>query len=223
MVRLSLAFVAVVALAVACFPPPLDETFLLCDDTRPCDTGYVCFDGLCQHTGEVDAGLDNWLLNPSFENTNDAGTQALNWARGGNGSAFVSKQQAHTGILSELVFSIDGGNPQTVSVPTPVINTLAGQTWCARAWVKGNTDDGGVTGSISIRERDYDGGYRDNVGPRQRAGTQDWVMVTTQVTKGATPSTLEVRIGFGLKPDPSQLLWVDDAQLKRSLDETCTW
>jgi hypothetical protein len=222
MVRLALAFAAVVALAVACFPPPLDETFLLCDDTRPCDTGYQCYDDLCQRIGEVDAGPDNWLQNPGFENTNDAGNVALNWARGGNGSAILSKVQAHSGINSELVFSLDGGNPVTFSVPPPVNATLAGQTWCARAWVKSNTDDGGVGGTIYIRERD-DAGVRDYPGTRLRAGSQAWVMITTQMKKLVTPSTLEVRIGPGLKPDPSQLLWVDDAQLKRSLDETCTW
>jgi hypothetical protein len=221
MVKRALPFAAV-ALAVACFPPPLDETFLLCDDTRPCDTGYQCYDDLCQRIGEVDAGPDNWLLNPSFENTNDAGTQALNWARGGTGSAIVSKLQAHTGILSELVFSIDGGNPQTVSVPPPVNETLAGQTWCARVWVKANVDDGGVTGQIVIRERS-DAGSMDYPGTRLRAGTQSWVMVQTQMKKLVTPSTLEVRIGPGVKLDVGQLLWVDDAQLKRSLDETCTW
>jgi hypothetical protein len=224
MVKPALELVAFLALGAACFPPPLDETGLLCDDTRPCDTDYQCFDNVCYRVGEVDAGPDNWLTNPSFEQLNDAGTQAIGWVRGGTGNLLIDRAQARTGLNSAKLLAFDGGSPNVLTRPAPVLATLPNQTWCARAYIKANTDDGGVAGLITVREALDDGGtLMDYPGPRTRAGTQDWVMVNAKATTMGAPK-LDVRVGFTPKPaDGTQWLWVDDVQLKRSIDGTCTW
>jgi hypothetical protein len=221
---------AALLLFAACFPPPLDETGLLCDGTHPCDTGYLCFDNVCGRPGEIDAGPDNWILNPSFEQVVDAGAMdfPLDWARSGGGQeALIDLNDApgaHSGQRYVRLSSNDGGIPAVLTNPAPVMGTLLGQAWCARAFVKSNADDGGIIAQLLLRERD-DGGTTINTNPvpqKLRVGTSGWVMLNESFTaKGAFK--LDVRVSYSGAADRGQFLFVDDVQLKRSIDGTCSW
>jgi hypothetical protein len=225
MVRAAAAFALAALLAVACFPPPLDETGLLCDDTRPCDTGYFCFDGVCGKLGEIDAGPDNWISNPSFELLIDAGTALLDWQRTGPGQStlIADNVRAHTGLHSARLSSNDGGSPSVLTNPPPVLGTRDQQVWCARAFVQSNSDDGGVTAALFVRERDDAGTpVNQNTPTRPPVPTQRWLELDERfIAVGA--SRLDVRVGFGAAADLGDFLWVDDVQLRRSVDGNCSW
>jgi hypothetical protein len=222
-------FVAVVGVlgvgAFACFPPPLDETGLLCDDTRPCDTGYLCFDGVCGRLGEIDAGPDNWIANPSFELFNDPGPAPLDWQRAGPGQAtlIADNARAHTGLRSARLSSADGGAPSLLTNPPPVLGTQDQQVWCARAFVQSNSADGGILTALFVRERDDTGTVvNENTPARPSAPVDQWLEVDERfICVGA--ARLDVRVAFGRASTPVDLLWVDDVQLKRSVDGTCVW
>jgi hypothetical protein len=224
-VRPAAALLFAAALGVACFPPPLDETGRLCDDTRPCDTGYFCFDGVCGRVGEIDGGPDNWIPNPSFELLNDAGTGLLDWQRTGAGQSTVvsDNARAHTGLHSARLTSSDGGSPAVLTNPPPVLRTHDQQVWCARAFVQSNSVDGGVSAVLFVRERDDAGtAVNENTPARPAVPSQQWLELDERfIAVGA--ARLDVRVGFATKADPGDALWVDDVQLRRSVDGNCVW
>lgn len=223
--RPATALLFAAALGVACFPPPLDETGLLCDDTRPCDTGYFCFDGVCGRLGEIDGGPDNWILNPSFELLNDAGTALLDWQRAGAGQVTLVSDNAlaHTGLHSARLTSSDGGTPAVLTNPAPVLRTHDQQVWCARAFVQSNSLDGGVTAALFVRERDDAGTtVNDNTPSRPPVPSGRWLEVDERFIAVGAPR-LDVRVSFGAAAHSGDALWVDDVQLRRSVDGNCAW
>ncbi|MBL8954180.1 MAG: hypothetical protein JNK82_25610, partial [Myxococcaceae bacterium] len=152
---------APVLLLAACFPPPLDESGRRCDAERACGAGWVCFEGFCTLPEAVDAGPDNWLLNPSFEQVNDAGNP-LFWRSmpaASGGEIITDTTYVHEGRRSVRLYSLDGGDQAGVMVTAAneVRPTVFGQVWCARAWVRSSTDAGFLVG-LYLRERIIDGG-----------------------------------------------------------------
>lgn len=214
---------ALVALLFAgCFPPALDETGKRCAFDRPCGDGFTCFDLVCQPNDGIDAGPDNWLLNPDFERLNDAGRNILSW-RVVNGDLDPDKLQPHEGKFSARVATIDGGEtPSLIPIAAPVRNTLAGQTWCTRAWVRTEgTGDAGLAVGLYVRERHDDGGTNESTPSRPRV-YGEWLLLEEQfIAEGA--ERMEVRIAFGRQGRKGEALFVDETRLKRSIDGTCRW
>jgi hypothetical protein len=231
-VNRALALLAVTSavVGVACFPSALDETGLLCDPTRECDEGFLCFDGICQHVGEVDAGPSNWLQNPSFELLTDAGDEAIGWrgtTAGSHGKTVLSDNTiAHSLLRSDRLTDTpaarDAGDaPRVLSFPAPVTNTVQGQVWCGSAWLHSNLDSG-VPAVFIFREVGADGGQVGANSPTRVRVVGQWQQIQEQyLAMGA--ATMEVRIGFAVAANAGEVLWVDDAQLKRVISEPCTY
>lgn len=211
-------------LLAGCFPDPLDETGLSCDDTRACGPGYTCFDLHCFKIGEVDAGPSNWLPNPGFEDLTDAGQIAL-WA-GRNGVMTPYTAFPRSGLRSARLYSLlDAGETPALQTQTvPVRDTLPGQTWCGLAWVRADTpNDAGVQVVLLFRERDDAGTVIQQSTPTMKplvgAG---WInLQESVVTQGA--SRFDLRIAFNSKALPGQFIEVDDVALKRSATNQCSW
>lgn len=216
-------WIAVCGLALSgCFPPPLDETGKRCAANRPCGDGFTCFDFICTANDRIDAGPANWILNPNFELLNDAGKDLVFW-RAVNGDLDPTMSFVHEGKLSARLYSIDGGEtPALVPINAPVSNTLAGQTWCARAWTRvEGVNDGGMQVALFIRERRDDGGVTDSTPARPRV-YREWVeLEETFITEGA--ERLDVRVVFGRSARKGEAVVVDQFRLKRSADGVCRW
>ena len=216
---------AVLLAGAACFPPALDESGRRCDVNRACGTGYVCFDGLCTLPEAVDAGPDNWLLNGSFEEVNDAGNplfwRSLPPAQGGEIDSDTTV--VRDGVRSVRVYSPDGGDQAGVMVTlaNEVRQTVFGQVWCARAWVRSSTDAGFLVG-LYLRER-VDGGVTvaENTPNRIRVPAQWTLFEERYVAEGG--DRLDVRVQHINRPGKQAQLWVDDVRLKRSATTECSW
>ncbi len=209
-------------LFAGCFPPALDESGKRCAFDRPCGDGFSCFDFTCQPNNAIDAGPDNWLVNPGFETLNDAGRNIVSW-RVVNGDLDPEKQLPYEGKISARISTADGGEtPSLTPSVAPVRNTLAGQTWCTRAWVRTEgAGDAGLTVGLSLRERHDDGGINESTPSRPRV-YREWLLLEEQfITEGA--ERLEVRVAFGRQGRKGEVLLVDETQLKRSIDGTCRW
>jgi hypothetical protein len=89
--------------------------------------------------------------------------------------------------------------------------------------VKSNPVDARVTAQHFVLERDDAGtSINENTPMRPKVGSDTWLMLDESfITLGAPH--LDVRVQAGPKIDRGQLLWVDDVQLKRSVDGNCTW
>lgn len=211
-----------VLLLCACFPPELDETGKRCDPVagRSCGEGYTCFDFICVATDAVDAGPDNWLPNPDFENLNDAGN-LIGW-HATAGAVEPDPVLAHQGKYSARLFSDDGGTPSLITNVVPVKGTLKLQTWCAKAWVRTESvADAGINVALFIRERHDDGGTNDSSPSRPKVYGV-WVsMEESYVTEGA--EKLDCRVTFNTKPKKNEQIWVDEIRLKRSATGVCSW
>jgi hypothetical protein len=207
-----------------CFPDPLDETGLRCDDTRACGPGYTCFDEICYRIGEVDAGPANWLPNPGFEDLTDAG-QIAAWA-GRNGVMVPYTTFPRSGQRSAKIYSLlDGGEtPSLQTQVVPVHDTLPGETWCGLGWVRADTPmDAGVQVVLLFRERDDAGVQIQQSTPvmRPQVGATWLNLQESYVTKGA--ARFDLRVAFLNKALPGQFVDVDDVALKRSATGDCTW
>lgn len=217
MVKVALIFGV---LCSGCFPAPLDETGKRCAADRPCGDGFTCFDFFCTGNGRIDAGPDNWLVNSDFEALSDAGA-LLGW-RSVNGDLDPEPDFPHQGKLAATLFSDGGETPSLIPTLAPVRNTLAGQTWCAQAWVRAEyTGDAGMTVALFIRERHDDGGTNESTPARPRV-FRDWVLLGELfVTEGA--ERLDLRVAFTRQARRGEAIVVDDAKLKRSADGVCRW
>ncbi len=206
-----------------CFPAALDESGLRCDATRACGEGFLCFDGRCSRPGEVDAGPDNWLPNPGFEEVLlDGGVVA--WVvRGGRGA--LETADPHLGHYSVRMFSVQDGG-QTPSLQTwvdPVRDRPPGETWCARAFVRADTPlDAGVLVGLYLRERDDAGTNVSQSVPSRPLVGAGWVQLQESfITLGAP--RLDARVGFIQQAQLGQSIVVDDVALKRSATTGCSW
>ncbi len=73
-----------------------------------------------------------------------------------------------------------------------------------------------------FREVGADGGQLGQNSPTRVRIVDEWQQIQEQyLAMGA--STMEVRIGFAVTANAGETLWVDDAQLKRSVTEPCTF
>ncbi|MBK7857036.1 MAG: hypothetical protein IPJ65_00170 [Archangiaceae bacterium] len=214
----------------ACFPPSLDESGRRCDEAqgRGCGSGYVCFDGLCSRPEDIDAGPDNWLTNGGFEKVNDAGSMPLLWRNlpvGQGGEIASDTTFVREGVRSVRLFSRDGGEQPGVMQTTAgeIRDTRFGQVWCARAWVRSTSTDGGLGAQLFLRERPDDGGVAvaENTPNRVRVSTEWTLLEERYVAEGA--ERLDVRVVNLGRVKKGELLWVDDVRLKRSASSSCTW
>lgn len=214
-------------LLTACFPPPLDETGRRCDRDRPCGDGFVCFDGVCSRPEEIDAGPDNWLPNASFEQINDAG-DPLFWRplpASSGGDITTDSTYVKDGMRSVRLFSRDGGEQPGVqqTFAAEIRNTTRGQVWCARAWVRSSSPDGGLAARLWIRERPADGGavIGENTPGVVRVDTSWRLLEESYFAEGA--DRLDVRVTSNNRVRRQDQFWVDDVRLKRSVTQQCTW
>jgi len=224
-VRLRGAAWGLLAVAVSCFPPPLDESGRRCATDRPCGSGYVCFEGICTLPERVDAGPDNWLQNGGFERINDAG-DPLFWrampATSG-GDLTTDTAFAFEGTRSVRLFSPDGGDQPGVLVTTSneVLGTAFGQVWCARAWAR-SSSDAGFPVRLFVRERSSTGTIiGENTPTNVRVATQWTLLEERYQAEGA--DRMDVRVQHTNRIGKQALLWVDDVRLKRSATQECSW
>lgn len=221
--RAAAAALALSALALSrCFPEPLDESGLKCSTTRPCGDGYVCFDGVCNRPGEVDAGPANWLPNPGFEEESDAGP--VGWAARTGRFAWETNLP-HSGARAARIYSVldAGQSPSLQTLADPVHDRPAGETWCGQAWVRADTPlDAGVLVGLYLRERDDAGTLISQSVPARPLVGSGWVRLEESfITLGAP--RLDLRVGFLLPAQLGQSIVVDDVALKRSATTACTW
>jgi hypothetical protein len=190
-----------------------------------CSSGYLCFDGICTLPQEVDAGPDNWVDNGGFERINDAG-DPVSWrplppAQGGD--LVSDSTYAVEGSRSVKLFSPDGGDlPGVQQLSAAVRGTQAGQVWCARAWARSNSPDGGLGALLYVRERDDAGTVIGENTPSRVRVPAEWTLLEEKyVAEGA--ARMDVRVTHLNRVRKVDLLWVDDIRLKRSPTSECSW
>lgn len=187
----------------------------------------MCFDGFCSRPEQVDAGPDNWLTNGGMEQVNDAG-DPIGWRplpAASGGDITTDTTFVHEGVRSVRLFSRDGGDQPGVqqTFAAELRNTKPFQVWCARAWVRSNSPDGGLGAQLFVRERPSDGGavLGENTPTRVRVDTRWTLLEERYEAEGA--DRLDVRVTSLSRVRRQDQLWVDDVQLKRSATEVCAW
>jgi hypothetical protein len=219
---------AVACSAVACFPPALDDTGRRCDvvnlPPRNCDDGEICFRGVCGRVGEIDAGPENWLTNPSFEDLTDGGDIiGWHWQPTSTGRLAISDATvSHGGLRSVRLITKDGGDtPRELTVPAPVSGTFPGEVWCATAWVRSNLD-AGVSAALIMREND-DAGMTVFQGEPDRPRVRtEWQQLQEEY-QATGAATLDLRVTFGAIANRGEVLWFDEVTLKRIVSGHCTF
>ena len=231
-----------------CIPDGLDETGLLCSNTRTCSAGWQCIAGACVrdddvkpidggvdagHDGGTDAGGDagidggldggvpigvNLLFNPDFEEVNSDGG-----IRGWRGSAglLTSSNLPFTGLHSARLNG-DGGNLSLVTSNDPVRGTVQGQLYCARVFARTQRTSRPIVIALYIRDKDNMGGSTQSSNGTRATLPFDgsWVQVDESLSSLGL-GRIDVRVATIDPLDGGETLLLDNAYLMRPDGGSC--